>query len=201
MGVFSVKQETLNRPARGMILMKRSGRAFVAISAMTAIAFAAGTNAWAAAQQSAPSAAAVFEGEANKLGASRCASLFSGLGNGLTAGSAFAVKTEVGAQPADAHAMQGVVGMTYNTPGFKGQAAGIIFAAPTGGACEGNLVRVAPYRQSCREVVGLLPAGTTAGDTLSGVPTYNLGGNQGLALLLPSGSSCVVVSVARSVAL
>jgi len=164
---------------------------------MTGIAFSAGAS---AAQQAAPSAAAVFEGEANKLGARKCASLFSGLGNSLTTGSTFAVKTEVGKQSPDAQAVQGVVGMTYSTPDFKGQAAGIIFAAPVGEACEGNLVRVAPYRQSCQDVARLLPAGTTAADTLSGVPSYNLGGNQGLALLLASGSSCIVVSVARSAA-
>jgi len=195
-----VKQGPHNEPARGLVLMKRSGRFLTALCALTGIAFSVGANASAAAQQAAPTAAAVFAGEANKLGVRTCASLFSGLGDSLTTGSAFAVKTETGTQPADAHAVQGVVGMTYNTPGFKGQAAGIIFAAPTGGACEGNLVRVAPYQQSCQEVVRLLPAGTTAGDTLSGVPSYNLGGNQGLALLLASGSSCVVVSVARSAA-
>jgi hypothetical protein len=181
-----------------MAFMGRSGRRAVALVAMTGLACSA--SAAAVAQQAAPSAAAVFEGEANKLGAHKCASLFSGLGNSLTAGSAFAVQTEVGAKPADAHATQGVVGMSYDTPSYKGQAVGVIFAAPVGGACEGNLVRVAPYQRSCQDVVGLLPAGTTAGDTLSGVATYNLGGNQGLALLLPSGSSCVVVSVARSVA-
>jgi hypothetical protein len=33
--------------------------------------------------------------------------------------------------------------MTYATPRYKAQAAGVVFASPVAGHCEGNMVRVA----------------------------------------------------------
>jgi hypothetical protein len=56
-------------------------------------------------------------------------------------------------------------------------------------------VRVAPFQKPCAEVVSLLPAGSTAGQALSGVWQYQLAGNQGQALMIPSGSTCVVVTL------
>lgn len=137
-----------------------------------------------------------FKSEAGKLGAKKCANLFSGMGQAVTNGSTFAVRTETNKKAPDNHAVQGVVGMAYNLPELKGQAAGIMFAAPVGQGCEGQLVRVAPFQKSCQDVVGLLPAGSVPSQSLSGVPTYQLGGNQGQALLIASGKSCVVVTIA-----
>lgn len=142
-------------------------------------------------------AANVFQEQAGKLGVRRCANLFAALGNTVSNGAAYTVQTQTGGAAADAHGVQGVVGMTYDTPGYAAQAAGVVIAAPVGTKCEGQLVRVAPFQRACKDVVDQLPAGSTAVGSLSGVPLYNLGGGQGQAMLVSNGNSCVVVTIAR----
>ena len=149
----------------------------------------------AAATAAAPAQVAVFRDQANKVGAQSCANLYEALGQGLTRGAAFSVKTEADKTAPDAHLVQGVLGMTYDLPDLKGAAGGVVLAAPGAGGCEGYLVRVAPFQKPCAEVVSLLPAGSTAGQSLSGVWRYQLGGTQGQALMIPNGSTCVVVTL------
>ena len=148
----------------------------------------------------APTAAAApnpFQEQAGKLAVRKCANLFSALGQTVTNGSAYGVQAQAEKASPDTHVVQGVAGMTYSGTGYSGQAAGIVLAAPVGQGCEGQLVRVAPFQKPCKDVLGLLPAGSTTGGVLSGVPLYNLGGGQGQALLVTSGASCVVVTVTR----
>lgn len=142
-------------------------------------------------------AADPFRDQADQLGVRRCADVFSALGRTVAWGSTFAVQTQAADAEPDAHSIQGVVGMTYSTPDYSGQAAGIVSAAPAGGGCEGQLVRVAPFQRACPDVLELLPAGSEPAGELSGVPLYNLGDNQGQALLVSSGETCVVVTVAQ----
>ena len=137
----------------------------------------------------------LFRDQANKVGAQSCANLYEALGQGLTRGAAFSVKTEANQSAPDAHIVQGVLGMTYDLPDLKGPAGGIVLAAPGAGGCEGYLVRVAPFQKPCAEVVSLLPAGSVAGQALSGVWRYQLAGTQGQALMIPNGSTCVVVTL------
>ncbi len=153
----------------------------------------------AATPQAAPRAkpANPFQDQASKLGVRKCANLFSALGQTVSVGSSYAVQAQTESTAPDGHGVQGVVGMTYKTPAYSAQAAGIVMAAPVGTKCEGQLVRVAPFQRACKDVVALLPAGSTTAGSLSGVPLYNLGGNQGQAMLVASGGSCVVVTVAR----
>ncbi|UIJ44818.1 hypothetical protein LZK98_17435 [Sphingomonas cannabina] len=139
----------------------------------------------------------VFRDQASKLGVRKCANLFAAMGQTVSHGAAYTVQAQTEGSAPDGHGVQGVVGMTYNTPGYSAQAAGIVMAAPVGEKCEGQLVRVAPFQRACRDVVALLPAGSTAAGNLSGVPLYNLGGDQGQAMLVSSGGACVVVTVAR----
>jgi hypothetical protein len=161
------------------------------LCAFAPIAAAAAANGSA----SVPAKAEVFRDQANKLGARSCAGLYEALGQGVTRGAAYAVKTEADPGAPDAHIVQGMLGMTYDQPDLKGQAGGVVLAAPGTGGCEGYLVRVAPFQKPCAEVVRLLPAGSTAGQSLSGVWQYQLGGTQGQALMIPSGASCVVVTL------
>lgn len=177
--------------------MKRSKRRLTAVAAMVGVAFAGGAGVSALAQQAAaPAAASPFQEQAGKLGARKCASLYAALGQGLTQGAAFAVKTEADKTSPDAHIVQGVVGMTYNLPDLKGQAGGAVLAAPGAQGCEGYMVRVAPFQKPCGEMVRALPAGSAGERMLSGVAQYRLGGNQGQVLMIPSGSGCVVVTLA-----
>ncbi len=156
-----------------------------------------------AAAQAAPAnaqqnAAATFQKQAADLGIKSCANLFAALGDSLTRGTTYASNAATQKDAPNDHAAQAVVGMRYDTPNYKGQSAGVVFTSPTKTGCEGGLVRVAPFPQSCPDVVKQLPQGSTLATTLSGTPLYNLGGNQGQALLVPSGNSCVVVTVASA---
>ncbi|MEI4505262.1 hypothetical protein WBQ88_20760 [Sphingopyxis sp. CCNWLW253] len=139
--------------------------------------------------------ARVFSEQARKLGAQKCARLYSVLGDLVSHGADYAVRTETNKQAPDAHIVQGTVGMTYNLPDLKGKAAGLVFAAPSANGCEGHFVRVAPFQKPCQQVVKDLPAGSISAADLSGVPVYQLGGGQGQALMIASGASCVVVTV------
>lgn len=139
-----------------------------------------------------------FPDETSKLGVRRCASVYSTLGQAVSHGSTYTVVTQTDSAAPDTRSVRGVLGMTYSRPDYSGQAAGIILAAPTGDTCEGQMIRVAPFQQPCAEAVALLPQGSSLAGDLSGVPLYNLGGNQGQALLVASGAGCVVVTVVRA---
>ncbi|MCX8476984.1 MAG: hypothetical protein MT490_14425 [Sphingomonas sp.] len=167
-----------------------------AFAAMAGIAFACGAGVSALAQQAAPPPANLFQDQAGKLGARKCASLYAALGRGMTQGAAYTLKTETSKEAPDAHIVQGVVGMAYNLPDLKGPAGGIVLATPMPKGCEGYMIRVAPFQKPCAEVLRLLPAGSVEEQRLSGVPQYRLGGNQGQALVIPNGSTCVVVTLA-----
>lgn len=143
--------------------------------------------------------ATAFSEQAAQLGVGRCAALFSDIGRTATAGANYAVQVQADAADPDAHAVQGVAGLTYDGPESQTQAAAIVLAAPAARGCEGQMVRVAPFQVSCAEVLDLLPAGSAAAGNLAGVALHDLGGNQGQAMLVPNGDSCVVVSVARMV--
>jgi hypothetical protein len=182
----------------------RSQRTFARLPA-TAFAIAAlaalvAASPDAAAQAAAPQPATnTFQAQAAQLGIKSCAPLFATLGDTLTRGTTFASTAQAQQGAPNDHGAHAVVGMKYDTPNYKGQAAGVVYTAPTkAGGCEGNLVRVAPFPQSCPDVVRQLPQGSTLATTLSGTPLYNLGGNQGQALLVPSGAGCVVVTVASA---
>lgn len=146
-------------------------------------------------QAAAPPADVVFRDQAAQLGAQQCAGLYAALGQGATQGAAFAVSTETNRDSPDTHMVRGVIGMTYDLPELTGQAGAMVVATPTAQGCEGQLVRVAPFREACDQVVRLLPAGSVEEQALSGVRQYRLGGNQGQALMIPNGSSCVVMTV------
>lgn len=175
---------------------KRSGRRLAGIVGIAGIALTSGVGVSALAQQAvAPPTANLFQDQAGKLGARKCAALYATLGRGMTQGAAYTVKTETNKESPDTHMVQGVVGLTYNLPELKGQAGGIVLATPMAAGCEGYMVRVAPFQKPCAEVVRFLPAGSVEEQKLSGIPQYRLGGNQGQALVIPSGATCVVVTL------
>ena len=160
-------------------------------------AFLAG-NVAATPQAAAPAQPAnPFQAQVGQLGVRKCANLFSALGQTVALGSDFSGQVQTEKAAPDAHGVVGVLGMNYNTPAYKAQAAGVVVATPVGTKCEGQLVRVAPFQRACKDVVAMLPAGSVTAGSLSGVPLYNLGGNQGQAMLVAAGNACVVVTVAR----
>ncbi|TIS63379.1 MAG: hypothetical protein E5W93_03765 [Mesorhizobium sp.] len=138
-----------------------------------------------------------FQAHVAQAGVRTCANLFATLGQALTAGSTYAVQTQWDNTSPDTHALQAVAGMSYDLPDYKTQAAGVVFASPVGQTCEGGFVRVAPFQKSCQEVAQTLPKGSVATDNLSNTMLFNLANNGGQALLVPTGNTCIVVSVAR----
>jgi hypothetical protein len=132
-----------------------------------------------------------------QAGIKQCAAAFPALGDILTQGATYAVETAWNPQNPDAHAVQGLVGLSYASQGYQGKAAGIVYAAPSASGCAGQMVRVAPFAQSCADLAKTLPEGTTLAQSLADTPLYNLGDGAGQAMLLSVGQSCVAVSIAR----
>jgi hypothetical protein len=124
--------------------------------------------------------------------------VFPVLGELLTSGAKYDVQSTWSNEAADRHAVQALVGMSYTTQNYNGPAAGIVFAAPTQSACEGTMVRVAPFSASCAELPSVLPQGSRLASNLGQVAVYALANNGGNAMLLPTASGCVVVSVASA---
>lgn len=136
-----------------------------------------------------------FRDHANEAGLTTCANMFATLGDMLTAGSRYSVQSFWNRDAPDAHAVQALAGMTYETKAYSGPAAGLVFAAPNGSACEGSMVRVAPYPGPCDGIPPILPSGSERMNGLNDIAVYSLG-TGGQALLLPTDKSCVVISVA-----
>ena len=80
-----------------------------------------------------------------QAGVQACSTVFPVLGQILTTGTKYSVKSLWNNQAADKHAVQAFVGMDYATQGYNGPAAGVVFASPTASGCEGTMVRVAPF--------------------------------------------------------
>jgi hypothetical protein len=132
-----------------------------------------------------------------EAGIESCGTVFPALGELLTNGSQYSVQSNWNPETPDKHAVQALVGMDYATASYSGTAAGLVFATPTGAACEGAMVRVAPFSASCESIPSLLPAGSKLANNLGKVAVYALG-DGGNALLLPAGNTCVVISVAAA---
>lgn len=172
-----------------------SATRMIATMAMAGLALASWSGPASAAPYRQEATANPIGEHARQLGARKCAAFFGGLGALATQGATYTVQSEVNQAAPDAHGVQGVAGMTYEIEGL-GQAATVIFAAPTEAGCEGNLVRVAPFQKTCEEVLALLPPGTVRVGDLSGVPLYH--SNQDRILLVSSGPSCVVVTASQA---
>ncbi|MFA1621366.1 hypothetical protein ACDY96_00700 [Rhizobium mongolense] len=138
-----------------------------------------------------------FQKHASQAGVRTCAKVFAGLGQALTLGSTYTEQTQWNTSSPDTHPVQAVAGMVYDLPDYKAQAAGVVFASPIGQGCEGGFVRVAPFQKTCQEIMQTLPKGSVLADNLSNTMLFNLAGDGGQALLVPTGNACVVISVAR----
>lgn len=141
--------------------------------------------------------ASPFVVHTKEAGLETCATVFPVLGQMLTDGAEFAVQSEWNEKEPDRHAVQALVGLDYKSKQYTGPAAGLVFAAPNGSSCEGTMIRVAPFPVSCDSLPATLPKGSKLERTLGESSVYTLADNGGQALLLPSGATCIVVSVAR----
>jgi len=139
-----------------------------------------------------------FLQHAKQAGLQSCSTVFPVLGALLTNGTQYNVQSLWNSEAADKHAVQALVGMNYATQGYSGPAAGVVFAAPVGSGCEGSMVRVAPFTASCSDISAKFPNGSKLVNNLGQISVYELGNDGGNAMLLPTGNSCVVISVASA---
>lgn len=140
----------------------------------------------------------LFLKHASDAGATACAGVYASLGKALTNGNPFMVQTQSAKENANAHSLQGVVGMSYQSEtGNAGPAAGLVFAAPVGTSCEGHMVRVVPVARNCQDTAALLPKESSPLPPLNGIPVYSLPAG-GQAMLIPASAGCVAISIVRS---
>lgn len=139
-----------------------------------------------------------FLQHAKQAGLQSCSTIFPLLGELLTNGTTYSVQSIWNNEAADKHVVQALVGMNYAVEGYNSPAAGVVFAAPTASACEGTLVRVAPFSAPCADVPAMLPKGSKLANNLGQISIYELAAGAGNAMLLPTGNSCVVISVASA---
>jgi hypothetical protein len=133
-----------------------------------------------------------------QAGLQSCSTVFPVLGELLTNGTTYSVQSIWNNEAADKHVVQALVGMNFATEGYSGPAAGVVFAAPTASACEGAMVRVAPFAAACADIPAMLPKGSKLANNLGQISIYELADGGGNAMLLPTGNTCVVISVASA---
>ncbi|MER8747105.1 hypothetical protein NKH54_29230 [Mesorhizobium sp. M1004] len=139
-----------------------------------------------------------FLQHAKEAGLQSCSNIFPALGQMLTTGTTYSVQSIWNNEAPDKHLVEALVGMNYATQGYSGPAAGLVFAAPTASVCEGTMVRVAPFAANCADVPALLPKDSKLANNLGQISVYELANGGGNAMLLPTGNSCVVISVASA---
>ncbi|MHC5234382.1 hypothetical protein [Brucella sp. LJL56] len=139
-----------------------------------------------------------FLAHSKQAGLSTCSRVFPIMGQYLTQGAQYNVKTQWNEAEPDRHSVLSLVGLDYKSDNYSGSAAGVVMATPNGTLCEGTMVRVAPFPQTCADVTKTLPQGSALSKELGQIAVYTLGDNSGEAMLLPTNKSCIVISVATA---
>ncbi|SDF34514.1 hypothetical protein SAMN05216337_10527 [Bradyrhizobium brasilense] len=143
----------------------------------------------------------VFDEHARQGNIVTCANLFGTLGRGLAMNSNYTAQSQWDAKAGNSHSVQSLVALAPNqasqaTPAANQQAAGIVFAAPIGSSCEGNLVRVTPRTENCSTVAAELAKLNGQTGTLGDLATMALP-NGAQVVLIPLGNACVAVTALR----
>lgn len=146
----------------------------------------------------APQKESPFLIQAQQAEAKTCAGVYHALGTVAVEGSHYATQAIWSKTEADDRAIQGMAGMTYAAGTYIGPAAGVVFASPTGQKCEGIMVRVVPFQQSCEAVTALLPKGSAASAKLSNVAVYNAADPGLQVMLIPAGTGCTALTILRA---
>jgi hypothetical protein len=141
--------------------------------------------------------ATVFDDHARQANITTCANLFGTLGRGVTANSTYTAKSQWDSKGGNVHSVQSLVALSQTAPNNTTQpAAGVVFAAPVGSGCEGNLVRVTPNPQSCPAVAAELAKLNGQSSALGDLSTLTLP-NGAQVMLIPVGNACVAVTALR----
>ncbi|MET3909176.1 putative iron-regulated membrane protein [Bradyrhizobium sp. S3.3.6] len=141
----------------------------------------------------------VFDDHARQGNIVTCANLFGTLGRGVATNSNYTAQSQWDAKAGNSHSVQALVALAPDqaTQGNTNQrAAGVVFAAPVGASCEGNLVRVTPRMESCSIVAAELAKLNGQNGALGGLATIALP-NGAQVVLVPFGNACVAVTTLR----
>lgn len=147
----------------------------------------------------------VFDDQARQANIVTCANLFGTLGRGIAMNSNYTAQSQWDAKAGNAHSVQSLVALAPNQPpqgnqvpqgSASQQAAGVVFAAPVGSACEGNLVRVTPRTENCSAVAAELAKLNGQNGALGDLTTIVLP-NGAQVVLIPFGNACVAVTALR----
>ena len=150
-------------------------------------------------QQQAGQQPTVFDDHARQGNIATCANLFGLLGRGLATNSNYTAQSQWDAKAGNSHSVQSLVALAPNqAPQGRAapRAAGIVFAAPVGSSCEGNLVRVTPSAESCPTVAAELAKLNGQNGALGDLATIALP-NGAQVVLIPFGNACVAVTALR----
>lgn len=143
----------------------------------------------------APVQPTVFDDHVRQGKIAKCANVFGGLGRLVATGSTYSAKSQWNAEAGDAHAVQAFVALSDVNPANPAQrAAGVVFAAPVDGKCEGTLVRVTPTGDSCQVVAAALAKQNGQSGVLGDMALVAMP-NGAQVMLVPLGNACVAVSV------
>ncbi|VIO78892.1 hypothetical protein CI1B_75670 [Bradyrhizobium ivorense] len=141
--------------------------------------------------------ATVFDDHARQANITTCASLFGTLGRGVTVNSTYTAKSQWDSRAGNVHSVQSLVALSQPAPNNTTlPAAGVVFAAPVGSGCEGNLVRITPNPQSCSAVAAELAKLNGQSSALGELSTLTLP-NGAQVMLIPVGNACVAVTALR----
>ncbi|OAF07733.1 hypothetical protein AYJ54_16615 [Bradyrhizobium centrolobii] len=150
-------------------------------------------------QQAAQQQATVFDDHARQGNIVTCANVFGTLGRGLAANSNYTAQSQWDQKAGNAHSVQSLVALMPGQNAQNGaaqRAAGIVFAAPVGSSCEGNLVRVTPSAESCPTVAAELAKLNGQNGAVGDLATVALP-NGAQVMLIPFGNACVAVTALR----
>ncbi|MEW6639859.1 MAG: hypothetical protein AB1586_05075 [Pseudomonadota bacterium] len=153
-------------------------------------------NAAAAQTQQAAQQPTVFDEHARQGNIATCANVFGALGRGLATNSAFTAQSQWDAKAGNAHSVQSLVVLNQTQANGAQHAAGVVFAAPVGSVCEGNLVRVTPNPESCPVVAAELAKLNGQSGALGDLSLMTLP-NGAQIMLIPFGNACVAVTALR----
>jgi len=153
-------------------------------------------NAAAAQPQQAQQQPTVFDEHARQGNIATCANVFGTLGRSLATNSTFTAQSQWDSKAGNAHSVQSLVALSPNQSSAAQRAAGVVFVAPVGSSCEGNLVRVTPSPESCPTVAAELTKLNGQNGALGDLATMTLP-NGAQVVLIPFGNACVAVTALR----
>lgn len=139
----------------------------------------------------------VFDQHARQGKITTCANLFGSLGRGLATGTTYSAQSHWNESAGNAHTVQSLVAMKSETKNPGQVTAGVVFAAPVGGACEGGVVKVTPTAQSCPALAADLIKGNGRSAVLGGLTVVALPNGEQI-MLVPWQNACVAVATLQA---